>query len=73
VGLGGQKLTPGRAVPPGRGIDAGLLQDLSHGRMGDLVAQPNEFALDPPVSPPRHPGRIPATAAARKRTSGSKP
>ncbi|WP_203980093.1 hypothetical protein [Planotetraspora silvatica] len=21
--------------------------------MGDLVAQPSEFALDPPVSPPR--------------------
>jgi hypothetical protein len=26
VGLGGQKLTSGRAVPPGRGIDAGLFK-----------------------------------------------
>jgi hypothetical protein len=40
MSLGGQKLTPGRAVAPRRGIDTGFLQDFPHGRMDDLVAQP---------------------------------
>jgi hypothetical protein len=31
VGLRGQELSPGRSGPPGRGIEAGVLQDLPDG------------------------------------------
>ncbi len=49
AGLGGQELLPRRARAAGRGIDPGIVQDLPDGGGRDLVAEPDELALHPPV------------------------
>jgi len=51
VCLGGQELSPGRAVTARRGIDTGSLQDRPHRTGRNRVAEPGEFILDPPVTP----------------------
>src|SRR4051812_28196267 len=53
VGLRGQELLPGRFCAAGRWVDAGSLEDLPDGGRGDVVAESDEFALDPSVSPCR--------------------
>lgn len=46
VGLGGQELTPGRAAALRRGIDPGLLQDLSSRNLGErLLARARQHGL----------------------------
>jgi hypothetical protein len=79
AGLGGQELLPGRARAAVRGIDPGVMQDLPDRGGGDLVAEPDQLALHPPVPPPgvlyrdanheladrRRRGRPPRTPAAR--------
>ena len=49
--LGGEELLPGRAGPAGCRVHAGLIQDLPDGAGRDLVAQADQFALDPAVPP----------------------
>jgi hypothetical protein len=49
LGLGGQELLPGRARAARRGIDPGGMQDLPDRRGSDRVAEPDEFAVHPPV------------------------
>lgn len=52
-GLGGEELVPGWAgAVRGRG-DARSVDDLPYRRGGDLVPEPRQLALDPPVAPPR--------------------
>ena len=51
LGLAGEELAPGRTRPARCGIDADVMQDLPHGRGGDAMAEPDQFALHPPVSP----------------------
>ncbi len=53
AGLGGQELLQGRAGAAGREVDPGGVQDLPHGGGSDRVAEPDEFALHPPVAPGR--------------------
>jgi hypothetical protein len=53
VRLGGEELPPRRPGPPGRGIDAGRVQDLPHRGRGDRVPEPSQFTLDPPMAPGR--------------------
>src|SRR4051794_15869290 len=50
VGLGGQELLPGRSRPSRRRVDAGLVQDLSHRAGRDLVAEADEFTVDPAMA-----------------------
>src|SRR6185437_4510384 len=59
-GLGAQELSPGGVgVPHRRGWDAVTLEDPTDGRGADAVAELEQLALDPHVSParvlPRHP------------------
>ena len=51
AGLRDQELLPGRASAAGRGADPGVVQDLPDRGGGDRVAEPDEFALHPPVPP----------------------
>jgi hypothetical protein len=51
LGLRGEELAPGRTRPARRGIDTGVMQDLPHGRGGDPMAEPDQLALHPPMSP----------------------
>ena len=51
AGLRGQELLPSRAHAAGRGADTGIMQDLPHRRGRDRMAEPDEFALHPPVPP----------------------
>ena len=51
LGLGAQEQRPGRAGPPRRGIDAGLLQDLPHRRRRDSYPKPGQFPVNPAVAP----------------------
>ena len=51
VCLGGEDLSPGGAAAARCGVDAGSLQDRAHGAGRKLVAEPGEFAVDPPVAP----------------------
>ena len=51
AGLGDQEMPPGRASPPRRGIDPGVMQDLPDRGGGDRVAEPDHLALHPPVPP----------------------
>jgi hypothetical protein len=53
AGLRGQELLPGRTSAAGRGIDPGVMQDLPYRGGSDLVAEPDELALYPPVPPRR--------------------
>jgi hypothetical protein len=51
AGLRGQELLSGRARAAGRGADSGIVQDLPHRGGCDLVAEPDQLALHPPVPP----------------------
>src|SRR3954470_20045238 len=51
VGLGPQELGPGWSGSPGRGVDAGVVQDGPDGGGADLVAEADEFAVEASVSP----------------------
>jgi hypothetical protein len=51
LGLGGEELALDRTRPARRGIDTGVMQNLPHGGGGDAMAEPDQFALHPPVSP----------------------
>jgi len=77
AGLGGQKLLPGRAGAARRGIDPGVMQDLSHRGGRDWVAEPDQFALHPPVPPcgvlRRHADYELADRSRRGRPSGTPP
>jgi hypothetical protein len=44
---------PGRPRSARRGIDTGLVQDVPDRGGGDVVAEPDQFALHAPVSPAR--------------------
>jgi hypothetical protein len=46
-----QELRPARAVPAGRRVDPGVLEDLPHRRRRHDDAKPGKLAVDPPVSP----------------------
>ena len=58
LGLPGQERPPGLPGSPGRGVDAGVLEDPPHCRRRDFIAQPSQLTLDAPVAParivPRH-------------------
>ena len=51
VRLGLQELGPRWSGPPGRGVDAGVVQDGPDGGGADLVAEAGEFAVDASISP----------------------
>jgi len=51
AGLGCQELLPGQAAAAGRGIDPGVVQDLPDRGGRDRVAEPDQLALYPPVTP----------------------
>lgn len=51
AGLRGQELLPSRARAAGRGSDTGVMHGLPHRGGRDRVAEPDEFALHPPVPP----------------------
>ena len=53
LGLGFQERPPGLPGPSVRGVDAGILEDLPHGRRRQLVAQADQLAVDAPVPPAR--------------------
>jgi hypothetical protein len=53
VGLGGQELSTGGAAAARGGVDASSLQDQPHRTGRKPVAQPGEFAVDPPIPPGR--------------------
>jgi hypothetical protein len=50
-GLGAEELGPGAGRACGGGVDAGLGENLPHGRGGDLQAPDEEFAVDAAVAP----------------------
>jgi hypothetical protein len=47
--LGAEELGPGAGGAFGCGVDAGVGEDLPHGRGGDLDAEDEEFAVDAAV------------------------
>jgi hypothetical protein len=51
--LGFQECPPGLPGSPGRGIDAGIFEDLPYRRRGQLPPEPGQLTMDTPVSPPR--------------------
>jgi len=51
AGLCGQELLPRRARAAGRWADTGIMQDLPYRRGRDRMAEPDQFALHPPVPP----------------------
>ncbi len=51
AGLRGEELLPGRAGAAGRRADPGVVQDLPDRGGSDRVAEPDQFALHPPVPP----------------------
>jgi hypothetical protein len=51
LGLRSEELPPTRARPARCWIDAGVMQDLPHRGGGDAMAEADQFALHPPVSP----------------------
>jgi hypothetical protein len=53
VRLAGEELFPGRAGSAGRRVYTGPVEDLPDGAGGDLVAQADQFALDPAMPPRR--------------------
>jgi hypothetical protein len=53
VGLGSEELLPGRSSSPRCGVDAGLVQDLPYRAGGDLVAEADQFTVDPAMTPRR--------------------
>ncbi len=50
VGLGAEELCPGAGCAFGCGVDAGVGEDLPHGRGGDLHPEDEEFAVDPAIA-----------------------
>jgi hypothetical protein len=54
LGLGDEELSPARTEPPRCGVDAGVVEgSLPHGGGGDVMAEPDQFALHAPVAPGR--------------------
>jgi hypothetical protein len=51
VGLRAQELRPGAGCPLRCGVEAGLLEDLPHGRRPDLDTEDQQFTVHPPVPP----------------------
>jgi hypothetical protein len=51
VGLAAEEVGPGGRGPVGRGIDAGLTQDLPDGGWGDRDAEDEQFAVNASVAP----------------------
>jgi len=51
LGLRGEELSPGRTRSARCGIDAGVMQDLPHGRGGDVMVKPDQLALYSPMPP----------------------
>ena len=51
VGLRAEELRPGRTCSSRRGIDARRGEDLPHGGGADLIAEPDEFAVDAAIPP----------------------
>jgi hypothetical protein len=49
--LRGEELAPGRTRPARCGVDTSVMQDLPHGAGGDAMAEPDQLALHPPMSP----------------------
>jgi hypothetical protein len=52
VGLGAKERSPGRVEASRWRADAVAAQNSTDGRLADAIAQPDELALYPPVSPP---------------------
>jgi len=51
LGLGLQERSPGLPRPAGRGIDAGVLEDVPDRRRRDLVSKAGELASPTPARP----------------------
>ncbi|WP_323136294.1 MULTISPECIES: hypothetical protein [unclassified Streptomyces] len=51
LGLGLEELPPGWSGTTWDGVDAGLVEDVSHGGGGHLVAEAGAFAVDVPMAP----------------------
>jgi hypothetical protein len=62
LGLGVEERPPGLPGSPGRGIDAGVLEDLPDGRRRDLAAQASQLAVDAPYPQPGLSGAISSTS-----------
>ena len=75
AGLYGQELLPRRTRTARCGVDPGVMQDLPHRGGRDAVAELDEFALHPPVSPGRivdgHADNELADRVCRARPSGT--
>ena len=53
VGLPAKKLPPAGPVAARSGIDAGLLENRPYGTCRTLIAQPGQFTVTVPLTPPR--------------------
>ena len=53
VGLGSEELPPCWSGAAGRGVDAGVVNNVPHGAGGDPVAEADQLAVDASVSPGR--------------------
>jgi hypothetical protein len=73
VSLGFQERPPGLTGPPGRGIDARVVEDLPDGRRRDLAAQPGQLAVDAPGSQPGLSCAISSTSARMADAVGGRP
>jgi hypothetical protein len=63
LGLGGEEVPLGGATAAGCRVDAGVVQDSPDRRVGDVVAESGQLALDPPNDPVAGcPGRVAARA-----------
>ena len=51
LGLGGKELAPGWTRSMRGGINASVVQNLPHRRGGDVMTEPDQFALHAPMSP----------------------
>ena len=72
LGLRAQEVRPGGGGASGRGVDAGLVQDLPHRRRGDLHPEDEQFAVHAPVTP-RRVLRGPGAAPGADRAHGARP
>jgi hypothetical protein len=52
-GLHGEELAPGRTRPARCRVNTGVVEDLPHRGGGNAMAEPDQFALHPPVPPGR--------------------
>jgi hypothetical protein len=71
--LGPQELGPARAVPAGRRIDPGALEDLPDRGRRDRDAQPGKLAVDPPVAPDSFSPASRSTTGRTLRCTGGRP